>query len=50
MYINSLACGSETWVLNEMKRRGGVFGMKCFERTLAVSIMDRIRNWDIRER
>ena len=47
--VPTVMYGSESWVLSaEERNRLNVFDMRCLRRVLGVSVMDRIRNVDIR--
>ena len=49
--IPTVLYGSECWCLNaEERHRLEVFDMRCLRRVLGVSVMDRIRSAEIRER
>ena len=47
--VPTVLYGSESWVLSaEERHRVNVFDMRCLRRVLGVSVMDRVRNVDIR--
>ena len=47
--VPTVLYGSESWVLSaEERQRLNVFDMRCLRRVLGVSVMDRVRNVDIR--
>ena len=46
-----MASGLELWLLNSVgRRRGEEFDVKCLIKALGVSVVERIRNIDIKER
>ena len=47
--VPTVMYGSKSWVLSaEERNRLNVFDMRCLRRVLGVSVMDRVRNVDIR--